>query len=207
MLKHVPNALTIIRFLLIPFIVVNIFNGNFIIAFIFFTLSGITDIADGCIARKFNLISNFGKLMDPLADKLTQIATIASLTLKDIIPIWILAIVLLKELIMIAGASFLYGKDVVVYSKWYGKLATVLFYVAIVFSLLINQFELPSIWSNLDLWLFYLALFATVFSLLMYIKDVYKKGFIDKEDLNKEVTIDKKERKERKERKKDENAR
>ena len=204
MLKHVPNALTIIRFLLIPFIVVNIFNGNFIIAFIFFTLSGITDIADGCIARKFNLISNFGKLMDPLADKLTQIATIASLTLKDIIPIWILAIVLLKELIMIAGASFLYGKDVVVYSKWYGKLATVLFYVAIVFSLLINQFELPSIWSNLDLWLFYLALFATVFSLLMYIKDVYKKGFIDKQDLNKEVTIDKKERKERK---KDENAR
>ena len=95
---------------------------------------------------------------------------------------------------MIAGASFLYGKDVVVYSKWYGKLATVLFYVAIVFSLLINQFELPSIWSNLDLWLFYLALFATVFSLLMYIKDVYKKGFIDKKDLNKEVTIDKKEK-------------
>lgn len=204
MLKHVPNALTIIRFLLIPVIVISIFNGDYIIAFIFFTISGITDIADGCIARKFNLISNFGKLMDPLADKLTQIATIASLTLKDIIPIWILAIVLLKELIMIAGASFLYGKDVVVYSKWYGKLATVLFYVAIVFSLLINQFELPSIWSNLDLWLFYLALFATVFSLLMYIKDVYKKGFIDKQDLNKEVTIDKKERKERK---KDENAR
>ena len=204
MLKHVPNALTIIRFLLIPVIVISIFNRDYIIAFIFFTVSGITDIADGCIARKFNLISNFGKLMDPLADKLTQIATIASLTLKDIIPIWILAIVLLKELIMIAGASFLYGKDVVVYSKWYGKLATVLFYVAIVFSLLINQFELPSIWSNLDLWLFYLALFATVFSLLMYIKDVYKKGFIDKQDLNKEVTIDKKERKERK---KDENAR
>ena len=204
MLKHVPNALTIIRFLLIPVIVISIFNGDYIIAFIFFTISGITDIADGFIARKFNLISNFGKLMDPLADKLTQIATIASLTLKDIIPIWILAIVLLKELIMIAGASFLYGKDVVVYSKWYGKLATVLFYVAIVFSLLINQFELPSIWSNLDLWLFYLALFATVFSLLMYIKDVYKKGFIDKQDLNKEVTIDKKERKERK---KDENAR
>ena len=198
MLKHVPNALTIIRFLLIPVIVISIFNGDYIIAFIFFTVSGITDIADGCIARKFNLISNFGKLMDPLADKLTQIATIASLTLKDIIPIWILAIVLLKELIMIAGASFLYGKDVVVYSKWYGKLATVLFYVAIVFSLLINQFELPSIWSNLDLWLFYLALFATVFSLLMYIKDVYKKGFIDKEDLNKAVTIDKKERKNKK---------
>ena len=195
MLKYVPNALTIIRFLLIPIIVISIFNGNYIMAFIFFTISGITDIADGFIARKFNLISNFGKLMDPLADKLTQICTIASLTLIHMIPIGILAIVLLKELIMIAGASFLYGKDVVVYSKWYGKLATVLFYLAIVFSLLINQFKLESIWSNLDLWLFYLALFATVFSLLMYIKDVYKKGFIDKQDLKKEVTIDKKERK------------
>ena len=195
MLKYVPNTLTVIRFLLIPFIVMNIFSGNYIMAFILFTLSAITDIADGFIARKFNLISNFGKLMDPLADKLTQICTIASLTLIDIIPIWILVIVLLKELIMIAGASFLYGKDVVVYSKWYGKLATVLFYVAIVFSLLINQFELGTLWANLDLGLFYLALFATVFSLVMYVKDVYKKGFIDKQDLNKEVTIDKKERK------------
>ena len=190
MLKHVPNILTIIRFLLIPFIVINIFNENYIMAFAFFTISGLTDIADGFIARRFNLISTFGKLMDPLADKSTQICTLASLALVDIIPIGILAIVLLKELIMIAGASFLYGKDVVVFSKWYGKLATVLFYFAIVFSLLISQFNLENTWANIDLWLFYLALFATIFSLLMYIKDVYKKGFIDKQDLKKEVTID-----------------
>lgn len=194
MLKYLPNALTIMRFILIPVIIFYIFTGNYILAFIFFTISAVTDVADGFIARKYNFVSNFGKLMDPLADKLTQIATLASLVISHIIPIWILVIVLSKEFIMIIGASFLYGKDVVVYSKWYGKLATVLFYLAIVFSLLINQFNLDSIWSNLDLWLFYLALFATVFSLIMYIKDVYKKGFIDKEDLNKEVTIDKKER-------------
>ena len=121
MLKHVPNGLTIIRFLIIPFIVANIFMGNYILAFIFFTLSGLTDIADGFIARKFNLISNFGKLMDPLADKLTQISTLASLAIANIIPLWILLIVLLKEFIMICGASFLYGKDVVVYSRWYRK--------------------------------------------------------------------------------------
>lgn len=195
MLKHVPNILTIIRFLLIPFIVINIFNENYIMAFAFFTISGLTDVVDGFIARRFNLISTFGKLMDPLADKSTQICTLASLALVDIIPIGILAIVLLKELIMIAGASFLYGKDVVVFSKWYGKLATVLFYFAIVFSLLISQFNLENTWANIDLWLFYLALFATIFSLLMYIKDVYKKGFIDKQDLKKEVTIDQKEKK------------
>lgn len=195
MLKHIPNALTIMRFLLIPFILFYIFTGNYILAFIFFTLSGLTDIADGFIARKFNLISNFGKLMDPLADKLTQILTLTSLVITDIIPLWILVIVLLKEFIMIVGASFLYGKDVVVYSKWYGKLATVLFYIAIVCSLLLKQFEISGFLQDLDFALYCLALITTVFALLMYVKDLYQKGFIDKKDLNKEVTIDKKEKK------------
>ena len=194
MLKHIPNALTIIRLLLIPFILTYIFTGNYILAFVFFTISGLTDIADGFIARKFNLISNFGKLMDPLADKLTQIATLTSLVIVNIIPIWILLIVLLKEFIMIVGASFLYGKDVVVYSRWYGKLATVLFYIAIVESLLAKQFELNGIWNNIDFFLYCLALVTTVFALIMYVKDLYQKGFIDKQDLNKEVTVDKKEK-------------
>ena len=59
MFKFVPNILTIIRFLLIPFIVINIFLGQFILAFVFFTISALTDIADGFIARKFNFITNF----------------------------------------------------------------------------------------------------------------------------------------------------
>ena len=195
MFKNVPNILTIIRFLLIPFIIFYIFTGNYILAFVFFTISGITDIADGFIARKFELVSNFGKLMDPLADKLTQITTLGSLAITNIIPVWILIIVLLKEFIMICGASFLYGKDVVVYSKWYGKLATVLFYIAIVSSLIAKQFNLEGFWQDLDLALYSLALIATILSLLMYIRDVYQKGFIDKQDLKKEVTVDKKEKK------------
>lgn len=197
MLKHIPNTLTVIRLLLIPLIVFYIFTGNYILAFVFFTISGITDIADGFIARKFNLISNFGKLMDPLADKLTQIATLASLVFTDIIPVWILLVVFLKEFIMICGASFLYGKDVVVYSKWYGKLATVLLYIAIVISLLLKQFELAGVWEDIDLAIFIFALISTIFSLVMYVKDLYQKGFIDKQDLKKEVTVDKKEKKKR----------
>ena len=192
MLKYVPNTLTIIRFFLIPFILFYIFTGNYIFAFVFFTISGITDIADGFIARKFNLISNFGKLIDPLADKLTQISTLTSLVIKDIIPLWILLIVLFKEFIMIVGASFLYGKDVVVYSKWYGKLATVLFYLAIVSSFIVKQFNLSGIWNNVDLFLYCLAIFTTVFSLIMYIRHLYNNGFIDKQDLKKEVTVVKK---------------
>ena len=133
--------------------------------------------------------------MDPLADKLTQIATLASLVFTDIIPVWILLVVFLKEFIMICGASFLYGKDVVVYSKWYGKLATVLLYIAIVISLLLKQFELAGVWEDIDLAIFIFALLSTIFSLVMYVKDLYQKGFIDKQDLKKEVTVDKKEKK------------
>ena len=186
MLKHIPNILTIIRFILIPVILYFIFTGNYILAFVFFTLSGITDILDGAIARKFNLISTFGKLMDPLADKLTQISVLATLVFKEIIPFWILIIVMLKEFIMIIGASFLYGKDVVVYNKWFGKLATVLFYFAIVFSLINKQFGFTGIWTHIDMILYCIAIFATIFSLIMYVKYLYKDGFIDKSDLKKE---------------------
>lgn len=187
MLKHLPNILTIIRFLLIPAILIAVFTENYLLAVIIFTLSGITDIADGFIARKFDLISNFGKLMDPLADKLTQVSMLSALAIKQIIPLWILIIVLLKEIIMVSGASFLYGKDVVVYSRWYGKLATVLFYVAIVISLLKSQFTNV---LNIDIYLYYLALISTIFALIMYVKSLYSKGVINKDDLNKEVKVE-----------------
>ena len=186
MLKHIPNILTILRFIFIPIILYFIFTGNYILGIVFFTISGITDVLDGFIARKFNLVSNFGKLMDPLADKLTQISVLASLTTVKIIPVWILVIVILKELIMVVGASFLYGKDVVVYSKWYGKLATVLFYLAIVISLITKQFNLSGFWNYFDLTLYCIALICTVFSLIMYVKCLYQGGFINKNDLNAE---------------------
>ena len=187
MFKNIPNILTILRFLLIPLILYSIYMGNYALGFIIFTLSGITDVVDGFIARKFNFVSNFGKLMDPLADKLTQVSVLAALVTLKIIPVWILIIVVFKELLMVVGASFLYGKNLVVYSKWYGKLATVWFYLAIVASLLIKQFNLTGFVVCLDLSLYCVALVFTVFSLLMYIKCLYQGGFIDKSDLNKET--------------------
>lgn len=158
MFKHIPNILTIIRILLIPVILFYVFYWAIYNCFYSIYPFWFNRYSWWFIARKFNLISNFGKLMDPLADKLTQIATLTSLVITDIIPIWILVIVLLKEFIMIVGASFLYGKDVVVYSRWYGKLATVLFYIAIVASLLVKQFGLSEIWANLDFGLYCLQL-------------------------------------------------
>lgn len=188
MLKYVPNALTIVRFILIPFIVIALINGNFMIAFALLTFSGITDILDGFIARKYNFITNFGKLMDPLADKCTQVSILATLSIKDIIPSWILCVVILKEFAMISGASFLYGKEYVVSSKWYGKLATVLFYIAIVLSLFAEQFntivpENMNFLLSIDTPIYYLALIATIFSLIMYAKAYYTQGYLKKENL------------------------
>ena len=178
MSKYVPNILTIIRFFIIPFIIVFALQNNYIIAIIFLVISGITDVADGFIARKFNYITDFGKLMDPLADKCTQIATLLVLVIQEIIPVWILVVVVIKEVILVAGASFLYGKDLVVSSKWYGKISTVLFYVAIFCSMLIKQFQLPYTFDN---YIYYIAIGLTVFSLVMYWKAFYVKDFLKKE--------------------------
>lgn len=177
MKKQIPNILTMLRFVLIPFILYFLSIDNYILTFVFLTLSGITDVLDGFIARKFNFITDFGKLIDPLADKATQLLTLGALVLKNIIPLWILGLLVLKEFIMIAGASFLYGKELVVSSKWYGKLATVLIYIAIVCSLVIKQFSLP---FKFDTYIYYLAILSTIFSLIMYIKAFFMQGYLKK---------------------------
>ena len=180
MLKYIPNILTVLRFLLIPFILHFLVHDQFILAIVFLTISGITDILDGTIARKFNFITNFGKLIDPLADKITQLSILWMLVSKNIIPLWILVIVLLKEATMVAGASFLYGKELVVSSKWYGKAATVLFYLAIVLSMIFKDLQIQ---SGIDLILYYIAVAMTIFSLVMYFREFYMQGYLKKESL------------------------
>ena len=166
--ENIPNILTIIRFILIPFLYISVLSHHYLTALIIFTISALTDILDGYIARKYNYITDVGKLIDPLADKLTQISLLLSLAILKILPWWIFAIVFIKELVLIVSASVLYSrKDVVVYSKWYGKLATTLFYLAIVSSLVINHFNI-NIAFRVDLYLYYLAILATFFALIMY---------------------------------------
>ena len=178
MIKHIPNVLTILRFVFVPIIVLLLSFNNYLLALILFTLSAVTDILDGIIARKYNVISDFGKLMDPLADKCTQIAVVLTLTIKNVIPIWIIIVLLIKETILIVGASFLYGKKLVVSSKWYGKLSTVLIYLAVVSSCLISQFNL----YHFDVYLYGLAIIFALFSLAMYFNYFWKRGYLPKKE-------------------------
>lgn len=173
--KNLPNYLTIIRLILVPIIFILVLTEFYLVAFVSFLIANITDIIDGRIARKYNLITDWGKLMDPLADKLTQISTLTALIMKGIIPFWILVILTAKELIMIIVGFTLYRKDIVtVHSKWYGKVATILFFIAIVFSLLSKTFsKLP----NITIYLYYIAIGMTIFSGIMYGKNIICKDF------------------------------
>ena len=171
MLKHVPNTLTIIRFLLIPFIVACIFNGNFIAAFIIFTISGITDIADGFIARKFNLVSNFGKLMDPLADKLLVCSALIALFDLGKLAGWIVIVIIAREFIISGFRLVASDNGVVIAASYWGKFKTTFQMIMIILLVL----DLPFKYMNIiNMAVVYIALALTVISLIDYIAKNYK---------------------------------
>lgn len=134
---NVPNALTTLRFFLIVVFVYVFYNpniqNNLAWATGIFILAGFTDLLDGFIARRCNMVTKWGKLMDPLADKAMLITVLICLYDMKIIPIAVIIIVVLKELLMVLGAAFLYkNRKVVVQANYYGKAATVAFYLAVV---------------------------------------------------------------------------
>jgi len=128
----IPNILTTVRLIIIPFFAYFLFKAeSFWLAAALFLLSGITDVVDGWIARRFNMITDVGSVYDPLVDKLMQITAVVCLAVKEVIPVWIICIIAAKEVTMIAVGIVLYIKKIVVHSNWYGKIATVLFYAVI----------------------------------------------------------------------------
>ena len=128
----IPNILTTVRLVLVPiFAYFMIYADNMYIAAIIFVLSGLTDIVDGYIARHYNMITNFGMVYDPFVDKLMQITAVVCLVIADIIPIWLLVFVIVKEVSMIITGGILYIRKIVVRSNKFGKTATVIFYAGV----------------------------------------------------------------------------
>ncbi len=133
----IPNILTTVRLVIIPFFAYfMMFTNNFWIPTGLFLFSGITDVVDGWIARRFNMITDVGSVYDPFVDKLMQITAVVCMTVRDIIPLWVICFVLVKEVSMIIIGLLLYLKKIVVHSNWYGKAATVFFY-GVIFALII----------------------------------------------------------------------
>lgn len=133
---NIPNILTLLRILLVPVYLIIFYSvkkNRLIYAAIVYIIAGISDVLDGYIARKYDLKTKLGAVLDPLADKLMTFAVLISFTTADLIPYWVLIIMGAKEGLMIIGGFILYlmkGNKVLPSNK-YGKIATFSFYMAI----------------------------------------------------------------------------
>lgn len=133
--KFIPNILSVIRLCLVPIFVIFFFKEypkNVWYAIFVFFLAGATDVLDGWLARRNNWISNVGKILDPLADKTMQCTALICFYIKGIIPLWLPILYVGKELLIGAGALFVFRKkSVVVKSSFWGKFAVCVFYLSV----------------------------------------------------------------------------
>lgn len=139
----IPNLLTVFRILLIPVIAwLYCWKEDFDLAALVLAASGATDVADGFIARKFHMVSDLGKVLDPIADKLTQTAALVCLLTRFRAVWWLLGVLVLKETVMTLMGLVVIRRTKAVYSAaWHGKLATVMLY-AVIFTHIV-WFEIP----------------------------------------------------------------
>lgn len=166
----IPNILSFFRILLIPVIVVLYCHYKFYVASTaVIVFSGITDIIDGKIARKYNMISDFGKFIDPVADKLTQAAMLFCLVIRYK---WVIALIILmaiKEATLFIGGCFVLKKtDTINSAKWYGKFSTFIMYSVMTLLFLLNDIA-PAI-ANIGI---AICAFALIVSTLLYARFYY----------------------------------
>ena len=174
---NLPNKLTILRMIMIvPFVVFMLVPiggaaGKWI-ALALFVIASLTDLLDGKIARKYNLVTTFGKFMDPLADKLLVCSALICLVELGRIPAWIVIIIISREFIISGFRLVASDKGVVIAASWWGKFKTTFQMVMIV--LMIADIAALSIVTQIVMWI---ALILTVVSLIDYPvknKDVMK---------------------------------
>lgn len=138
----IPNFICLIRILLITPFVVFFLDGEYVFAAVVIILSGLSDCFDGYIARKFNQESELGKILDPLADKLTLLAVGICLVVIEPYFLPIVLILVSKDILMLIGSTKVVKKGIIVpKSKWYGKLGTVMFYVTVTFIVLMEMLD------------------------------------------------------------------
>jgi cardiolipin synthase len=160
---NVPNILTLFRFGCVGLLVWAFLRERLALALFFYLLAGFTDVLDGYIARKYGQITAAGKLLDPLADKLMLIAVLVCLFFRSYITPGILLIVLIKELMMVAGSILLLQKrDQVVQSNLFGKFTASFFFISLVLTFFHDRV------SPVDSIMVYFATALSIASLLQY---------------------------------------
>ena len=171
---NLPNKLTIARVIMIPLFLIclylNIGCGKYIAVGIFI-LASLTDLLDGKIARKYNLVTNFGKFMDPLADKLLVCSALIALVDLERIAAWIVIIIIAREFIISGFRLIASDNGVVIAASYWGKFKTTFQMIMIILLVL----DLPFKYMNIiNMAVVYIALALTVISLIDYIAKNYK---------------------------------
>ena len=167
---NLPNKLTILRTILIPFFLIFIYTdfwgkGNAYIAVAIFIIASLTDLLDGKIARKYNLVTNFGKFMDPLADKLLVCSAMICLIQTGQLAAWIVVIIIAREFIISGFRLIAADNGIVIAASWWGKAKTISQMIMII--LLVADFG--GVFDMIGQVMIYLALVLTVVSLVDYI--------------------------------------
>jgi cardiolipin synthase len=163
-MRHIPNILSVIRILLIPLFVRQMYLDHTMLAAVILAFSGLTDLLDGILARHFGWVSQVGKVLDPVADKLTQV-TVCLVLMSVMHDYWFFfAVILLKEVgMLIMGGYLLRKKTRFTGARWFGKLVTTLFYCSIVAILFI-----PSLPRGIAMALLALTTLSAVFAAFLY---------------------------------------
>lgn len=178
---NLANRITIIRVMMIPIFMIILFsdlkNSNYIAAAIF-AVASFTDSLDGYIARSRNLVTTFGKFIDPLADKLLVSAALISLVQMDKIPSWIVVIIIAREFTITGFRTIAASEGITIAASPLGKIKTITQLIAII-SLLLNNFPFRLIGFPFDIIMIYVSLLFTVLSGVDYLfrnKHVLKTG-------------------------------
>lgn len=165
---NLPNKLTIFRVILIPFFVVlllfDITAYDKWIALAIFIVASLTDFLDGYIARKYNLVTNFGKFMDPLADKLLVCSAMICLVELARIPAWVVIVIIAREFIISGFRLVASDNGVVIAASYWGKFKTT--FQIVMICLMIADLEPLSLITQIVMWV---ALALTVISLVDYL--------------------------------------
>lgn len=173
---NLPNKLTIARMCMVPlFMIALLINTPLsrLIATLIFAVASLTDMLDGQIARKYNMVTNFGKLMDPLADKvLTAAAMICLVELGDLAA-WIAVVIIFREYLITGLRSVAASENIVVAANIWGKVKTVCQMIALILLMLKPQ-VVALCGIDIGLWLMYIAVALTIYSGVEYVLKIYK---------------------------------
>lgn len=175
---NLPNKLTVLRVIAVPFFIALYLAGHIYTATVLFILASITDAFDGHIARSRNLVTNFGKIMDPLADKILVLSAFVVLVQLGDVPGWMLIVILAREFIVAGLRTVAAADGIVIAAAFSGKLKTVTQMIAVPLLLLKNW---PCSYINfpLDQIMLWACVIMTVISGIEYIyknKEVFLKG-------------------------------